>query len=205
MENLERRPVDFKKERPQLFKMKGISAKTVEEHLKIYEGYVKKFNEITQKLNNLTDDDYNVANPTYSLIRELKVEWTRALGGMINHEIYFSHLGGEGGKPGSSLGSQIDKDFGSFEKFVKEMKAIAMGARGWAWLLWSDDLNRLVISISDEQNTYMVQNSKLILALDVFEHAYYLDYGSNRKGYVDIFFDNIDWLAVEKRFEALKV
>jgi Fe-Mn family superoxide dismutase len=205
MENLERKPVDFKKERPQLFKMKGISAKTVEEHLKIYEGYVKKFNEITQKLNNLTDEDYNAANPTYSSIRELKVEWTRAFGGMINHEIYFSHLGGEGGKPGSALGSQIDKDFGSFEKFVKEMKATAMGARGWAWLLWSDDLNRLVISISDEQNTYMVQNSKLILALDVFEHAYYIDYGSNRKGYVDIFFDNIDWPVVEKRFEALKV
>jgi Fe-Mn family superoxide dismutase len=205
MEYSERKPIDFKKERPQLFKMKGISAKTVEEHLKIYEGYVKKFNEITQKLNNLTDEDYNAANVTYSLIRELKVEWTRALGGMINHEIYFGHLGGEGGKPGSSLGSQIDKDFGSFEKFVKEMKATAMSARGWAWLLWSDDLNRLVISISDEQNTYMVQNSKLILALDVFEHAYYLDYGSNRKGYVDVFFDNIDWSVVEKRFEKLKV
>ena len=205
MEYSERKPIDFKKERPQLFEMKGISAKTVEEHLKIYEGYVKKFNEITQKLNNLTDEDYNTANVTYSLIRELKVEWTRALGGMINHEIYFGHLGGEGGKPGSSLGSQIDKDFGSFEKFVKEMKATAMGARGWAWLLWSDDLNKLLVSISDEQNTYMVQNSKLILALDVFEHAYYLDYGSNRKGYVDIFFDNVDWSVVEKRFEALKV
>ena len=205
MEYSERKPIDFKKERPQLFKMKGISEKTVEEHLKIYEGYVKKFNEVTQRLNNLTDEDYNAANVTYSLIRELKVEWTRALGGMINHEIYFGHLGGEGGKPGSSLGSQIDKDFGSFEKFVKEMKATAMSARGWAWLLWSDDLNRLVISISDEQNTYMVQNSKLILALDVFEHAYYLDYGSNRKGYVDVFFDNIDWSVVEKRFEVLKV
>jgi len=205
MEYSERKPIDFKKERPQLFEMKGISAKTVEEHLKIYEGYVKKFNEITQKLNNLTDEDYNTANVTYSLIRELKVEWTRALGGMINHEIYFGHLGGEGGKPGSSLGSQIDKDFGSFEKFVKEMKATAMGARGWAWLLWSDDLNKLLVSISDEQNTYMVQNSKSILALDVFEHAYYLDYGSNRKGYVDIFFDNVDWSVVEKRFEALKL
>ena len=205
MEHSERKPIDFKKERPQLFEMKGISAKTVEEHLKIYEGYVKKFNEITQKLNNLTEEDYNTANVTYSLIRELKVEWTRALGGMINHEIYFGHLGGEGGKPGSSLGSQIDKDFGSFEKFVKEMKATAMGARGWAWLLWSDDLNKLLVSISDEQNTYMVQNSKLILALDVFEHAYYLDYGSNRKGYVDIFFDNVDWSVVEKRFEALKI
>ncbi|EOD42188.1 Superoxide dismutase [Candidatus Nanobsidianus stetteri] len=117
MEYSERKPIDFKKERPQLFKMKGISAKTVEEHLKIYEGYVKKFNEITQKLNNLTDEDYNAANVTYSLIRELKVEWTRAFGGMINHEIYFSHLGGEGGKPGSSLGSQIDRDFGSRDIF----------------------------------------------------------------------------------------
>ncbi|MCG2869080.1 MAG: hypothetical protein L7H07_03345, partial [Candidatus Nanopusillus sp.] len=78
MEYSERKPIDFKKERPQLFEMKGISAKTIEEHLKIYEGYVKKFNEITQRLNNLTDEDYNAANVTYSLIRELKVEWTRA-------------------------------------------------------------------------------------------------------------------------------
>ncbi|MGC9079941.1 MAG: Fe-Mn family superoxide dismutase, partial [Nanopusillaceae archaeon] len=131
----ERKPVDFKKERPQIFQMKGISTKTVEEHIKIYEGYVKKFNEINQKLENLAEEEYNAANPTYSLIRALKVEWTRAFNGMINHEIYFGHLGGEGGKPGGALGTQIDKDFGSFERFVKEMKATAMAARGWAWLL----------------------------------------------------------------------
>lgn len=202
---VERKPVDFKKERPQLFSMKGISARTIEEHLKIYEGYVKKYNEISKKLEELSEEEFNNANPTYSLIRELKVEWTRAYGGMINHETYFSHLGGNGGKPGGALGTQIDKDFGSFEKFVKEMKSTAMAARGWAWLLWIDDLNRLVITISDEQNTYMVQNSKILLALDVFEHAYYIDYGSNRKGYVDIFFDNIDWNVVEKRFDKLKV
>ncbi|BBL45319.1 superoxide dismutase [Fe] [Nanobdella aerobiophila] len=202
---VERKPIDFKKERPTLLEMKGISAKTVEEHLKIYEGYVKKFNEISQKLESLTEEDYSSANVTYSTLRELKVEWTRAFGGMINHEIYFGHLGGNGGKPGSELGSQIDKDFGSFEKLVKEIKSTAMAARGWAWLLWSEDLNRLVVSISDEQNTFVVQNSKLLLGLDVFEHAYYLDYGSNRKGYVDIFFDNVDWPVVERKFSKLRL
>ncbi|MGB9674810.1 MAG: hypothetical protein ACPLX8_01620 [Nanopusillaceae archaeon] len=81
MRILERKPVDFKKERPQIFQMKGISTKTVEEHIKIYEGYVKKFNEINQKLENFAEEEYNAANPTYSLIRVLKVEWTRAFNG----------------------------------------------------------------------------------------------------------------------------
>ncbi|MEM0480853.1 MAG: superoxide dismutase [Candidatus Aenigmatarchaeota archaeon] len=197
------KPIDFKKERPQLFQMKGISAKTIEEHLKLYEGYVSKFNEITKKIKELSEEEFEKANPTYSLIRALKVELTRAYGGMINHEIYFGHLGGNGGKPGGKLADQINKDFGSFEKFLKEIKATALAARGWAWLVWSFPLEKLFVTIGDEQNVYMFQNSVIILALDMFEHAYFLDYGTNRKGYVEAFFDNLDWEVVEKNFEKI--
>ncbi|MEM0332988.1 MAG: superoxide dismutase [Candidatus Aenigmatarchaeota archaeon] len=201
----ERKPIDYKKERPQIFEMKGISARTIEEHIKLYVGYVNKYNEISKKIEELKDEEFENANATYSLIRALKVEWTRAYNGMVNHEIYFGHLGGKGGKPGGKLATQIEKDFGSFERFLKELKATAMAARGWAWLVWADDIGRLVISIGDEQNTYMVQNSKLILALDVFEHAYFIDYGTNRKAYIEAFFQNLDWEVVERNFDKLKI
>ena len=75
--------------------MIGISKKTVEEHLKLYQGYVTKYNEISEKLSMLTDDDYAKANQAFSMIRELKVELTFAWGGIVNHEIYFAHLGGK--------------------------------------------------------------------------------------------------------------
>jgi len=201
----ERKPIDFRKVRPGLFQMKGISQKTIEEHLKLYEGYVTKYNEIMKKIEELPEEEFEKANPTFSLIRELKVELTRAFGGMINHEIYFGHLGGNGGKPGGALADRIIKDFGSFERFLKELKATAMSARGWAWLVWSFDLERLFITIGDEQNTYMFQNNYIILALDMFEHAYFLDYGTNRKGYIEAFFNNLDWSVIEKRFDKLKV
>ena len=201
---VERKPIDFKKVKPELFQMKGISARTIEEHIKLYEGYVNKYNEIMKKIEELPDEEFEKANPTYSLIRELKVELTRAYGGMINHEIYFGHLGGQGGKPGGILLDQIEKDFGSYDRFLKELKATALSARGWAWLVWSYDIERLFITIGDEQNTYMFQNSRIVLAIDMFEHAYFIDYGVNRKGYLEAFFNNLDWNAVEKNFEKIK-
>ena len=95
-----------------LLSMKGISKKTVEEHLKLYQGYVNKYNEINEKLGLLTDDDYAKANQVFSTLRELKVELSFAWGGVVNHEIYFAHLGGKGGLPTGDLLKQIEKDFG---------------------------------------------------------------------------------------------
>src|SRR6476659_5318874 len=94
-----------------IYQMKGISKKTVEEHLKLYQGYVTKYNEINEQLAGLTDDDFAKANQVFSKIRELKVELTFAWGGIINHEIYFGHLGGKGGEPAGELMKQITKDF----------------------------------------------------------------------------------------------
>src|SRR3990172_4836356 len=112
----------------------GISKRTMEEHYKLYQGYVNKYNEIMTKIEALTADDYKAANPTYSLIRELKVELARAVGGVKNHELYFNHLGGKGGKPSGALLAQIEKDFGSYDKWLSDFKATGAGARGWAWL-----------------------------------------------------------------------
>ena len=81
---------------PALLKMKGISKKTVEEHLKLYQSYVNKYNEINEKLSQLTEEDYSKANQVFSAVRSLKVDLSFAWGGIINHEIYFDHLGGKG-------------------------------------------------------------------------------------------------------------
>ncbi len=174
----------------------GISKKTMEEHYKLYSGYVAKANEIHEKLAAL-DKDPAKANPTYSEIRELKVELSRAIGGVKHHELYFSHLGGKGGKPSGKLLEMIERDFGSFEEWQRDLKATAIAARGWAWTAYDWNTMRLFNYIGDEQNTYPVWNASAIIALDVFEHAYYLDYQTGKAAYIDAFFRNLDWSPVE--------
>lgn len=180
--------------------MQGISKKTVEEHLKLYQGYVTKYNEIMEKLSMLSDDDYAKANQSYSLIRELKVELTFAYGGVVNHEIYFGHLGGKGGEPGGDLMKQIKKDFGSFEVYKKDVKATGISARGWVWTAWNWKENRLFNYLGDSQNTFPVWHAKPVLALDTYEHAYFIDYGANRANYIEAFFRNLDWKKIEEKF-----
>ena len=177
--------------------LNGISEKTMTEHYKLYEGYVKKYNEITEKLGSV---DLESANQTYSDIRALKVDLTFAIGGVKNHELYFSHLGGQGGQPAGKLLELINKDFGSFEFWQKDMKATAIAARGWAWLSYDWDFKKLFNYIGDAQNTFPVWNATPILALDVYEHAYYLDFATKRADYIDKFFENLNWGSLESSF-----
>ncbi|MEW5720657.1 MAG: Fe-Mn family superoxide dismutase, partial [Chloroflexota bacterium] len=182
----------------------GISKRTMEEHYKLYQGYVNKYNEITTKLEALTADDYKAANPTYSLVRELKVELARAVGGVKNHELYFNHLGGKGGAPGPALAAQIEKDFGSFDKWLSDFKATGAAARGWAFLAWDREYNRLFNMIGDEQFSFPVWNATPILAMDVFEHAFFIDFGAAKAAYIEKFFANLAWSDVEKHFAEAK-
>lgn len=186
-----------------LMSMKGISKKTIEEHLKLYQGYVTKYNEIMEKLAMLTDDDYAKANQTYSLVRELKVELTFAYGGVVNHELYFGHLGGSGGEPKGDVMKYIKKYFGSFETYKKDVKATGVAARGWVWTAWNWKDNYLFNYLGDAQNTFPVWHSTPVLALDTYEHAYFIDYGVNRASYIDAFFENVDWDQVGKNFEVV--
>lgn len=186
-----------------IFQMRGISKKTIEEHLKLYQGYVNKYNEIQEKLAALTNDDYSKANQTYSQIRELKLELSFAWGGVVNHEIYFGHLGGKGGKPSGDLLKQIEKDFGSFDAWKKDLKATGLSARGWVWLAWNKKEGRLFNYLGDAQNTFPVWYATPILALDTYEHAYFIDYGVNRAAYIDAFFENLDWKTIDENFKKI--
>lgn len=195
--------LEVKKFSDKILSMRGISKKTVEEHLKLYQGYVNKYNEIQEKLSTLKDEDFVKANQVFSNIRELKVELSFAWGGVVNHEIYFSHLGGKGRVPSGTLLTQIEKDFGSFENYKKDLKATAISARGWVWTGFNHREGRLVNYLGDSQNTYLMWGVDPILALDTYEHAYFIDYGVNRAGYVDSFFENLDWKVVEENFQDI--
>ncbi len=181
--------------------LSGISKKTMEEHYKLYQGYVTKANEILDRLAS-GQVDLSKANPTYSELRELKVELSRALGGVKNHEIYFEHLGGKGGKPSGKLLTMIEKTFGSFETWQADLKATGIAARGWAWLAYDWDAGSVFNFIGDEQNTYPIWNGTPLVALDCFEHAYFIDYGTGKASYIDTFFKNLDWDAVTKRADT---
>jgi Fe-Mn family superoxide dismutase len=187
-----------------IYTMRGISKKAVEEHLKLYNGYINKYNEISDKIKALTDEDYSKANQVYSVIRSLKTELSFAWGGVVNHEIYFNHLGENGGTASGNLLLQIEKDFGSFELYKKDMKASAISARGWVWTVWHPAESKLINHIGDSQNTYGFWGAIPLIALDTYEHAYFLDYGVNRGGYVDSFFENMNWGVAENTFDKIQ-
>jgi Fe-Mn family superoxide dismutase len=176
--------------KPQLYELDRISRASVEAHYKLYQGYIAKRNEILGKL---ADVDLASANQVYSEIRALKVDLSFAIGGIKNHEIYFEHLGGDGGDPTGLAGQLITRDFGSVEAWRSDLKATGMGGRGWAWTAYDWDEGRLFNYIGDAQNTFPIWNATPLVALDVYEHAYFLDYQTDRASYIDAFFDNLDW------------
>jgi superoxide dismutase, Fe-Mn family len=187
-----------------LAKVKGktgkISDKTHEEHLKLYTGYVNKTNALLKELEELAKqlDPANAAhaNQVYSEIRSRKVEYSFALGGVINHELYFNVMGGKGGPATGKVAELINKSFGSFEAYKKDLKATAISARGWAWTGYDAQSGLLMNYLGDSQNTYLVWGVKPILALDTYEHAYYADFFTARGAYIDEFMNCVDWDTV---------
>ena len=176
--------------RPELLEMDGLSRASVEAHYKLYQGYVAKRNEILGKLKEV---DSGAANQVYSDIRALKVDLTFAIGGVKNHEVYFAHLAGGGGDPGGAARELIERDFGSVQAWRQDLKATGLAARGWAWTAYDWDEARLFNYIGDAQNSYPIWNATPLVALDVYEHAYFLDYQTDRASYIDAFFANLDW------------
>ena len=187
---VEIRPQELK---PALLELDGISRATVEAHYRLYQGYVGKRNEILERL---TSADAEAANQVYSDLRALKVDLTFAIGGIKNHEIYFQHLGGEGGDPSGAFAELVDRDFGSADAWRSDLRATGLAARGWAWTAYDWDEGRLFNYIGDAQNTFPVWNATPLVALDVYEHAYFLDYQTDRATYIDAFFRNLDWDVV---------
>lgn len=192
------RPIPMK---PSLLTLKGISKRQIIEHFEVlYKEYVNKVNEIVEKLPGASREE---ANSTYSEIRELKLEETFARNGVILHELYFLNLGGVNEHPDPLVISEITRAFGSYEYWKEDFRATAMAARGWAILAFDYRDRTLHNYLLDAHNIGVITYSVPLLILDVYEHAYFIDYSTRRKAYIDAFMENIDWRTVRKRFQGL--
>ncbi len=188
--------------RPEVYELDGISRASIEAHYKLYQGYVNKRNEI---LGRLAEIDVSTANQVYSDVRALKVDLSFAIGGIKNHELYFEHLGGGGGQPDGAISDLIRRDFGSYDAWRSDLKATGMAGRGWAWTAYDWDEGHLFNYIGDAQNTFPIWNATPLVALDVYEHAYFLDYQTDRASYIDAFFDNLDWNVVNGWVQSYQI
>lgn len=184
--------------------LKGISSKNIEEHLKLYAGYVKHANLILEKINNLDSSD---STNSY-IISELNRRFAFEFGGVRNHEYYFSSL--ENGSaplpPNSSLMLAIQKDFTSFENWLNKFKKMASTRGiGWAMLSYDKKTGQLFNHWVDEQHIGHLVSTSPILCLDMWEHAFVYDYATSEKSnYVDAYFLNLNWETIEKNYkEAL--
>ncbi len=177
--------------------LNGISRRQIQEHHDVlYKGYVNKLNEIETKL---AAADPAEANGTYSLIRELKREEVFATQAIRLHEAYFENLGGDGVAKGP-VSDLIKQDFGSYEKWEAQFKALGLAARGWVVLVFDYADSKLHSYLSDIHSDGVFQTG-VLLVLDVYEHAYFLDYGTGRKAYIEAFMKNVNWDVVNKRAE----
>jgi len=177
--------------------LKGISDAQVEPHFeKHYKGYVKKINEVWTKLDTV---DRSQANQNFSDFRALKVEESFNWMGVVLHELYFENLSNKGGKVSGAIKKAIEKNFGSFEKWKEDFIATGLALRGWSVLVLDLSSGRLINNGLDAHNVYGFMNAIPVLVLDVYEHAYFIDYATARKAYIEAFFKNINWQFVDHR------
>ncbi len=190
----------FEEKKFNIPELKRLSAKSIEEHLKLYAGYVKHSNLILQKIEELSTDSEKNAYALGEVQRRFGFEYN----GMRNHEVYFDSLS-DGATPlskDSMLRGALAEEWGSFDAWLARFKAIAMTRGiGWAMLYWDRDEKRLVHAWVDEQHLGQLQNCTLVLALDMWEHSFVADYHpSGKKQYVEDFFENLNWTKVEGNF-----
>ncbi len=188
--------------------LEGISKKAIEEHLKLYAGYVKHTNLILEKIEELskdTDPSTPFGAGNAYVLGELQRRFGFEFGGMRNHEYYFSSLLSDKSEldTNSPLKKQIEKDFGFFEGWLARFKTIALTRGiGWAMLYWDTQEKRLINAWVDEQHLGQLADCKIVLALDMWEHSYLFDYvPADKKKYVEAFFSNLSWSEIEKNFK----
>jgi superoxide dismutase, Fe-Mn family len=182
--------------------LNGISEKTITEHIKLYEGYVKHVNVIYEKVTEMASDAEKNAYAISEVRRRLGFEF----GGMKNHEYYFSQFeGGPASLGDGALKDMIASQWGSVEVWHERFAQIAMTRGvGWAMLYFDTDTKQLVHAWVDEQHLGQLATADIILALDMWEHSYMLDYvPSEKKKYIEAFFANLNWKVCEERFAKL--
>ena len=178
--------------------LNGMSAKLIESHYENnYGGALRRLNALTEQIEQL---DFSTTPP--HVLNALKREELIALNSTLLHELYFACLGGDG-KPTSMLRDALSQSFGSVDRWRGEFVTMAQGlggGSGWVVLTWIPRDGRLVNQYAQD-HTQSVAGGIPVLTIDMYEHSYHIDFGANVKAYIDAFMRNIDWKAVEERFE----
>jgi Fe-Mn family superoxide dismutase len=178
--------------------LSGLSLKLMESHYENnYGGAVRRLNAITEQLESL-----DWAKTPGHVVNGLKREELIALNSTLLHELYFASLGGEG-RPTRAMAEALTRDFGSVQNWRTQFSAMGYalgGGSGWVLLAWLPRDGRLINQYASD-HSQSIAGAIPILALDMYEHAYHIDFGANVRGYVDTFLRNVDWQAVDGRFE----
>ena len=187
------------KDYSKLLGMEGFSDALLKNHFTLYQGYVTNTNKLLDSLDRMLKDG-QVSSPEYA---ELKRRLGWEFNGMRLHEYYFDNLGGKGGvvKEGK-LATALAASFGSLEGWEKDFRATgAMRGIGWVALYQDVGSGKLVNFWINEHDVAHPAGCNLVLIMDVFEHAFMLDYGLKRADYIEAFFRNLDWAAAESRLK----
>ena len=187
------------KDYSKLIGMEGFSETLLKNHFTLYQGYVTNTNKVLDTIAQMLTDD-KAGSPEFA---ELKRRLGWEFNGMRLHEYYFENLGGKNpSDKASRIVKKMAEDFGSFEAWEKDFKATG-AMRGIGWVVLYQDLSngKLINFWINEHDVAHPAGCNPILIMDVFEHAFMLDYGLKRADYIGAFFKNIDWVAVEARLK----
>ncbi|MCL6578457.1 MAG: superoxide dismutase [Candidatus Bathyarchaeota archaeon] len=171
-------------------------------HSKHHQAYVNAANAILQKLDKARKENTDI--DVKSTLKELS--WN--IGGHLLHSLFWENLAPPsrgGGKPGGMLGDALEKEFGSFERFRKEFTqaAVSVEGSGWAALSYCRQTHRPIIMQIEKHNTNVYPMFRILMVLDVFEHAYYIDYKNDRAKFVEAFWNIVNWDEVNRRIQEL--
>lgn len=176
--------------------LSGMSLKLMESHYENnYGGALRRLNAVTEQLESL-----DFENTPGHVVSGLKREELAALNSTLLHELHFASLGGNG-KVTAAMSEALARDFGSVQRWRSEFSAMGYalgGGAGWVLLTWMPGNARLLNQYAGEDG-HAIAGGIPVLALDMYEHAYHIDFGANAKAYVDTFFRNLDWQALEAR------
>lgn len=177
-----------------------LSKKQLIEHIGLYEGYVKKLNQAQNKLNEAN------ATGNFENIRTLQLKRSYSHDGAILHDYYFSNLGEDQPLIGKQTGTLLERDFGSVENYLNNLTAVGSKMRGWVITGFSHLDNKVYNYGLDAHDAGMPSHVSPLVVMDVYEHAYMIDFGTKRSEYLDVFKHSIRWEEVEKRLhQALQL
>ena len=174
-----------------------LSENQLKAHFTLYQGYVKKLNEIEEKL---ATADRGTANYSFGDYSELRRREPVAYNGTVLHELYFQNLGAAGGEPSAAFKRAIEQSFGSWDSWITDVKGIVGSGHGWCLVSYDWNFNKVRnTQVQSEHHVGLLPNQSILVAIDAWEHAYFMDYGTKKPDYLAGVLKHLNHAAIEQR------